>query len=120
MTNLARAYARVGRAEDAESAYGAAVALHPVHPFVLGHWVGHLVGTGRTGAAVDAQRRVVSASAADASARRNLVALLLRLGAERSSAGQGASACEVAREAAGLVPGVASVEARAAALCAGR
>jgi tetratricopeptide (TPR) repeat protein len=120
MTNLARAYGRAGRSEDAESAHRAAVERHPGHAFVLGHWVGHLAGTGRTGQAVDVQRRVVSASAADASAHRNLVALLLTLAAERAAAGQGAGACEAAREAAGLVPGVASVEARASALCAGR
>ncbi|MGB0591424.1 MAG: tetratricopeptide repeat protein [Myxococcota bacterium] len=120
MTNLARAYGRAGRSEDAESAYSAAVTAHPNHAFVLGHWVGHLVATGRTAAAVEAQRRVLSLGAVDASARRNLVALLLKLATERGAAGQGDKACELGREAAGLVPGVAVVAARAQSLCAGR
>ena len=120
MTNLARAYAREGRTAEADGAHLAAVALHPDHPFVLGHWVGHLVGTGRTGQAVDVQRRVMGLSQGEASTRRNLVALLLKLAQERHAAGQGRAACDAAQEASGLVPSVASVRARAASLCAGQ
>ena len=117
MTNLARAAQRAGRLDESEAAFSRALAAHPEHPFVLGHWVGHLVKVGRTEEAVMVQRGVVLQPGAPPSAMKNLVALLLKLAGERAAGGQGREACELAQEATRLVPGVRAVAARAHALC---
>jgi tetratricopeptide (TPR) repeat protein len=116
-TNLARAWARAGDDAAAEAAFAAVVAQHPDHPFVLGHRIGYLASRGRTGEAVTLQRQVFAASPGDASAHRNLVALLLKRAGELSAAGKGTRACEVAREAVTMTPGAASVAQRASQLC---
>ena len=116
-TNLARALARAGEGQAAAATFAEVGARYPDHPFVLGHWIGFQASRGQTGQAVSLQRRVLAASSGDAAALRNLVALLLEHARVRAAAGDAAAACDAAREASGLVPGVAPVAARAAELC---
>ena len=66
--------------------------------------MGHLVRTGRTEEAVSQQRKVAQIEGASEAARRNLVALLVKLAGEKEAAGQGKRACVLGREAGALAP----------------
>ena len=119
LTNLARAYDAAQKKSDAARAFGDALAKHPEHPFVLGHWVGYLVREGRLDEALAAQRRLVRLASAPPSARPNLVALLFQVAAQKRGQGAREVACELAREAQSLAPSVRAVVERAHSLCAG-
>lgn len=117
LVNLARSLARAGRAADAEANFLAALQRFPRSDFARGHWVGFLVSGKRLVEAVAVQRAVLADAPANAEVRRNLVALLFMLAQAQADGGDDQRACETARSAAALAPGVAPVARRAASLC---
>lgn len=120
LTNLARALARAGLPDRAAAVFASARERFPDHGFVLGHHVGFLATHDQLDAAIAAQRHLLSLAPDDPSRRRNLVALLLQHAGALSAAGQAAAACDTARQAQSLVPGVPAIAARAQSLCGGR
>ncbi len=117
VVNGARALARAGRTDEAEAAFAAALTRFPADAFARGHYVTFLVALGRLDEAIGVQRAVLAAAPQDRAARKNLVALLFMLAQAQAGGGDVQRACETARSAAALAPGVAPVEQRAAALC---
>jgi len=115
--NLARAYERIEGRADAERVFAEALAMHPEHPFVVGHWVGYLVRKGSLEEALRAQRGLAMSRRAPPSARPNLVALLFQLAKKRQVEERHPEACELVREAKALAPGVHAVAERAKAFC---
>ena len=116
LVNLARTLIMDGQISAGTALFEEAVLRHPAHPFVLGHFVTELIRRGDLDAAIVSQRQLLRVEATPAN-RKNLVALVMRVGREAFERGRADAACAYGREALDLTDGAPRLQRLTAPWC---